>query len=118
MPFTSQVYKQIAKATITTANTEQSLYVVPALSAVVGQIYAVNNSTTLNRTLRVAVVSGGGTATAGDWLVYDVSLAPGESWQFTGATLNAADEVRIQSNASSVTAGTGVVVQIYGELNS
>jgi uncharacterized protein YabN with tetrapyrrole methylase and pyrophosphatase domain len=116
--FTTQTYKQIAKHVMAAANTEEVLYTVPASSAVIGQIIAVNTSTTLNRTFRVSISSGGGATAAADYLAYDISLAPGESWQFQGATLNAADVVRVYADAISTTAGTGMVFQIYGELNS
>lgn len=118
MAFSTQTYKQVAKRAIVAANTEESLYVVPALSAVIGQLIAANTSTSNNRTFRVAVVSGGGSATAGDFLAYDVTITPGETWVLGGLTLNAADEIRVQSNATSTTAGTGIIFQLYGELNS
>lgn len=118
MSFSNQTYKQIAKRAIAAANTEESLYVVPALSAVVGQLIAANTSTSNNRSFRVAVVSGGGSAGAADFLAYDVTITPGETWVLGGLTLNAADEVRVQSNATSTTAGTGIIFQIYGELQN
>ena len=118
MVFTNQTYSQVAKHAIAIASTEEILYTVPAGTAVIGQIFAVNTSSTLNRTFRVSISSGGGATAAADYLAYDVSLVPGESWDFTGATLNAADVVRVYSNATSTTAGTGVIFQIYGELLS
>jgi len=118
MAFSNQTYKQIAKHAIAAANTEESLYVVPASSAVIGQLVAANTSTSSNRTFRVAVVSGGGSAGAADFIAYDVTITPGETWVFGGLTLNAADEIRVQSSATSTTAGTGIIFQLYGELNS
>ena len=118
MVFTNQTYSQVAKHAMVAANTEEILYTVPANTAVIGQVFAVNTSTTLNRTFRVSISSGGGATVAADYLAYDVSLAPGESWDFTGATLNATDVVRVYSSAISTTAGTGVIFQIYGELLS
>lgn len=111
-------YKQVAKHAIAAANTEESLYVVPASTMVVGQIVVANTSTSSNRAFRVAIVSGGGSAGAADFIAYDSPLVPGECWTFSGVTLNAGDEVRVQSDATSTTAGTGCIFQIYGEVQT
>lgn len=112
------VYKQVAKRAIVASNTEESLYIVPAATVVVGQLIVANTSTLNNRKFRVAVVSGGGAATAADFIVYDTSLTPGETWAITGLTLNAADEIRVQSDSTSTTSGTGVIFQLYGEIQN
>jgi hypothetical protein len=108
-------YGQWAAKTISAANTEESAYVVAAATKIVGQIIVANTSTSNNRTFRLAIVSGGGSAAAKDYLAYDVTIVPGETVTYSGLTLNAADEIRVQSNATSTTAGTGVIFQIYGE---
>jgi hypothetical protein len=107
-------YTQVAAKALTAANTEESMYVVPASTAVVGWI-GVFNTGTGNRTFRLAIVSGGGSAGAADYVAYDVSLTPGESWDITGLTLAATDEIRVESDATSTTAGTGVIFHLYGE---
>lgn len=112
------VYSQIAKHAIAAANTEESLYVVPAATVVVGQLVVANTSTLNNRKFRVAVVSGGGSAAAADFIVYDSSLTPGETWTMTGITLSASDEIRVQSDSTSTTSGTGVIFQLYGEIQN
>jgi hypothetical protein len=119
MPFINQTYKQIAKKGIVAANTEETLYTVPASSAVVGQIVAANTTPGSNLTFSLAIVSGGGSATPSDWIAYDVTLTPGEIWTFTGVTLNAADQVKVRSNqVSNVTVATGIIFHIYGELQN
>lgn len=111
-------YKQIAKHAIAAANTEESLYVVPASTMIVGQVIVANTSTSNNRSFRLAIVSGGGAATAADFIAYDITLTPGETWVVTGLTLNAADELRVQSNATSSSAGTGIIYHLYGEVQA
>lgn len=112
------VYRQIAAKIIVAANTEESMYVVPASTVAIGQVIVANTSTTNNRTFRFAVVSGGGIAGAKDFLAFDISLVPGETWVVTGLTLAAADEIRVRSDATSSTAGTGLVFQFYGEIQN
>lgn len=111
-------YSQVATKTISSANTEESMYVVPSGKTVIGQIIVANTSTTNNRKFRLAIVSGGGSAGAADFLAYDVTLTPGETWTVTGITITASDEIRVQSDATSSTAGTGIVYQLYGEIQS
>lgn len=108
-------YKQFAAKAITAANTEESLYVVPASTKVVAQVIVSNTSTSSNRTFRLAVVAAGGAAAAKDFLAYDVTLTPGETWVVSGLTLKAAYELRVQSSATSTTAGTGIIFHVYGE---
>lgn len=108
-------YKQIAAKSISSANTEESMYVVPASTEVVGWIAVANTSTSSNRTFRLAIVTGGGVAAAEDFLAYDLTLTPGEVWDATGLTLAATDEIRVQSDATSSTAGTGIIFHLYGE---
>jgi len=116
MPLINQTYKQVAKKAIVTPNAEETLYTVPAATAVIGQIVAANTSTINNLLFSVGVISGGGASSAADWLQWDVTLVPGEIWAFSGVTLNATDKVVVRSNFTSTTVGTGVIFQIYGEL--
>jgi hypothetical protein len=111
----TSTYKQVFAKTISSANTEESAYVVPAATMVVGQVF-ISNTGTSTKTYRFAVVSGGGSAAAKDWLKYDVTLNPGQTDCLSGLTLNAADELRVYSNATSTTAGTGVIFHGYGEV--
>jgi len=108
-------YKQIANHAISAANTEETFYTVPASTEVVGQVIVTNTSTSNNRTFRLAVISGGGATSAADYLAYDIALVPGESWVVAGLTLAATDVLRVESDATSTTAGTGIVFQLYGE---
>ena len=108
-------YTQLAAKSIAAANTEESMYVVPASTEVVGQVIISNTDANNNRSFRLAVVSGGGAAASEDFLAYDISLTPGELWAVTGLTLAAADELRVQSDATSSTAGTGIIFHLYGE---
>lgn len=108
-------YQQIAAKSISVANSEESMYVVPASTEVVGQVIVSNQSANNNRSFRLAFVSGGGAAAPEDFLAYDVTLTPGELWAVTGVTLTATDEIRVQSDATSTAAGNGIVFHFYGE---
>lgn len=111
-------YKQIAVKSIAVADTEESMYTVPASTEIVGWIAVANTSTTTNRTFRLAIVAGGGAAAAEDFIAYDVTLTPGETWDVTGLTLEATDEIRVESDATSSTAGTGIIFHLYGEIST
>jgi len=112
------VYGQIAAKAITVADTDEVLYTVPAATDyVVGQVIVTNTSTN-NRTFRLAVTSGGGAASAEDYLAYDVTLTPQEVWSLSGITITENDVIRVRSDATSSTAGTGIIFQIYGELKN
>lgn len=108
-------YQQIFAFSLAAGSTLYTPYTVPASTKVIGQILVANTSTTNNRTFRLAIVSGGGTAIAEDYLAYDITLVPGEIWQVTGLTLNAADEIKVRGDASSSSEGTGIIFQMYGE---
>jgi len=111
-------YGQVAAKSITAANTDETFYTVPASTSVVGQLIVTNTSTSVNRTFRLAITSGGGAATAKDYLAYDITLVPQEAWVLQGLTLNATDIIRVRSDATSSTAGTGIIFQLYGEVKT
>lgn len=111
------VYGKLGSAVVA-ANTDTGLYTVPASTTAVGQFIASNGSSA-NRTFRMAVITGAGigSVAAGDYLVYDRVLVPGEVFAITGLTLNAADTILVRSDANGG-APSGVSFHFYGEEQS
>ena len=116
----SLVYSQIAASGSIAADTDETLYTVPTSNRVVGQLLVTNTSSVANRTFRLAVRGNGGDALAAKhYIAYDVTLTPGEVVSFSGVTLEAGDIIMARSDAiSNTTAGTGIIFQLYGELDN
>lgn len=114
---TTLVYKQVAAAGITTANTLQTLYTVPASTTFVGEVFLTNTNPSVQVTARLAIVGSGASPSAGHYMVYDYPLLPNESWCSNQITLEVGAKIWIVSDTvSSVTPGTGLTAQVYGEL--
>lgn len=97
-----EIIKRIAAADITTASTEQDLYEVPDLKAVVGKVFVCNrhNATV---TFRLSVSVGGGATVAGDYLFYDESLAANTTKEIKNINATNADIIRIYASHTDVT---------------
>lgn len=111
-------YRQIEAKAISVADTNETFYTVAASNRVVGQVIVANTSTTNNRTFRLAVVASGDTLGAEHYLAYDITLTPGETATYSGLTLGEGDSITVRSDSASTTAGTGIVFQLYGELDT
>ena len=110
-------YKRLGSAVVV-AITNTALYTVPASTTTVAQFIATNTSQT-NATFRFAIIVNAGisSVSAGDYLVYDRTLVPGEVFSLSGLTMNAGDTMMVQSNVAGG-GGTGLNFQAYGEEQS
>lgn len=113
----SLIYGQIAAYVNTTAGLNQTAYTVPASNRFVGQIIVVNTSPSTSRSYRLAILKSGDSIGAEHYVAYDAELLPQESTTVTGVTLGAGDQVILYSDFLATTAGTGIVLQMYGELD-
>jgi len=112
-------YKQQAADGVTLANTDQTLFTVPANQNFVGQVLIVNQDPSNNRTFKIAIVAGGGAPAAEDYIWFNAPTTPHELLTINGLTLEGGDEIHIESDKiSNVTPGTGVVFQVYGEVQT
>ncbi len=96
----ASVYKILGQ-TVVTADTDTTLYTVPALtSAVVSSIVACNIGTT-ERTFRIAVRTA---AIANkNYLYYDVTIPPNDTFVFTGGvTMEAGAIITVRANHADV----------------
>jgi hypothetical protein len=93
----------IAQAAIAVANTEQSLYVVPAATEVIISTLKICNRGSAKATYRWAIVPGGGSAGAANWQEYDAEV-DGNVTEFRtlGDTLPALAELRIQADTTDI----------------
>ena len=115
----SLVYKKIMSAGIATANTDTTVYTVAATQRVVGQILVINTNPTSNVTVRLGIVENSDTLSAEDYLAYDLELLPNEVVSYSAITIGEGDFIVFRSNTvSSVTAGTGAIIHLYGELDT
>lgn len=94
---------KVSQATIAVADTEQSLYVVPASTTTVVSSLVVCNRSVSKVTYRWAVVPAGGAAAAANWQEFDSELPANESaFRTLGVTLPTSAEIRIQADSTSV----------------
>jgi hypothetical protein len=89
-----------------TAITETVVYTVPADIFSVVTVNAVNRGTAARR-IRLALAEAD-TATAAEWIEYDVEILPGGVLERTGIVLEAGRRVIAYSNA------TDISVSVYG----
>lgn len=94
---------KISQAAIAVADTEQSLYVVPASTEAVVSSIVICNRGAAKATYRWAVVPGGGSAGDANWQEYDSEVDRNVSeFRTLGCTLPATAEVRIQADTTDV----------------
>ena len=91
-------------ATTVTANTDTALYVVPSVTSTIVSSIAVCNRGSSSATFRVAHIAGAlGTVQLSDYLYYDATIAPNDSFIITiGATMATTHTLLVRSNSASV----------------
>jgi hypothetical protein len=94
---------KISQAAIAVADTEQSLYVVPASTETVISSIVICNRGSNKATYRWAIVPGGGAAGDANWQEYDSEVDGNVSeFRTLGCTLPAAAEVRIRADTTDI----------------
>jgi hypothetical protein len=85
------------------ATTETDLYTVPAsTSAVISSLVVCNRSAAVV-TFRVSVAVAGGATANKDYLYYDVTLPPNDSFVATiGITLAATDKIKVYASTANL----------------
>lgn len=97
-----------AQVDIALAATEESLYIVPALTAATVRILFINRNATAVTFRAAHVPSPGGASAVINSLGFDHNLPGNEERQSPILDMNAGDEIRVQASA------TGVTVQAQG----
>jgi hypothetical protein len=81
-----------------TANTLTTAYTVPSSTETVVSTITACNLGPAPTTYKIAIIKDGGSVANEDYIVYDASIAPQGTMTFTlGLTLNAADEIDVES---------------------
>lgn len=96
-------YKRLGATTVT-ADTNTSLYTVPASTEAVVSSILVCNRGTSSATFRVAHVDGAiGVVANEDYIFYDVSIPANDTFAATiGSTMTAADTLLVRSDSADV----------------
>lgn len=97
-----EIVKNIASADITSATTEQDLYEVPDLKAVIFKLIVCNRHNSAV-TVRFSISFGGGATATGDYKIYDKSVAANDILEIKNLVATNADILRIYSSHSDVT---------------
>jgi len=93
----------VAQAAIAAADTEQSLYVVPASTEAIVSTVVICNRSSSKVTYRWAVVPSGGAAADANWQEYDTELLGNQSdFRTLGVSLPTGAEIRIRADSTSV----------------
>jgi len=94
-------YKVLGQASITTANTLQTLYTVPAATSTIVSTITVANRAASSGTYRIAVRVAGASIANAQYLIYDASLSANSTDTMTlGITLAATDVVSVQASTT------------------
>jgi len=99
----AKTYKRLG-STVVTADTDTSLYTVPAsTTAIVGNMHVCNSGPS-SRTFRIAVVPGAiGTVSNDDYLYYDVAIAANTGVAFNiGLTLPTTYSILVRASHADV----------------
>lgn len=97
-----EIVKNIASADITAATTEQDLYEVPDLKAIVFKLIVCNRHNAAV-TVRFSISFGGGSTAVGDYRIYDKSIAANDILEIKNLVATNADVLRIYSSHTDVT---------------
>lgn len=99
MPTIYKVLGQSAPA----ANTDTTLYTVPAATDAVISSFVVANRDTASATFRIAVRPAGAALANQHYIAYDVTVGGGDSTILTiGATLDATDVVTVRASTANI----------------
>lgn len=100
-----EAIKRLAAIDITTATTEQDLYVVPDAKAAVCKVVVCNrhNAAITYRLSHTYAGDAGSAAGAKDFLQYDTTLAANSSAEVKNISMSNADELRAYSSHTDVT---------------
>ena len=97
-------YKVLGQASITTANTLQTLYTVPAATSTIVSTITVANRAASSGTYRIAVRVAGASIANAQYLIYDASLSANSTDTMTlGITLAATDVVSVFASTGDFT---------------
>ena len=84
--------------------TYATLYNTGASSTAVISTIAICNTAATQATYRIGIMGSAGTPAAGNWLVYDATVAPNDTTSLTiGVTLGNSQFIRVSSSANTVT---------------
>lgn len=97
-----EIVKLIAHADITTATTEQDLYEVPDLKAIVFKVI-ITNRHNASVTVRLIHSFGGGATATSDYILFDKSIAANEILEIKNLAASNADIIRVYSSHTDVT---------------
>lgn len=92
----------LAKAVQTTANTEQTIYTVPASTEALCAVSIVNRGTTTAKVRLALLAAGEGASTLAGHLEYDTELAPKAVLERTGLLLAADEKIAVNSDTTTV----------------
>lgn len=99
MPTIYKVLGQSAPA----ANTDTTLYTVPAATDTVISSFVIANRDTASATFRIAVRPAGAALANQHYIAYDVTVGGGDSTILTiGATLDATDVVTVRASTANI----------------
>ena len=101
-------YKLAQKAGTASTSTYDTLYDTSAsVTAIISNIMVANQGTA-SVTVRLGTDTTAGTPGAGEWLLYDVAIAPNDTLSFGPLTLGASTYLRLSSSANTCTFSAAV----------
>jgi glucose-6-phosphate dehydrogenase assembly protein OpcA len=100
----ANAYKVLGQIDITSANTDTTLYTVPASTSAVVSTITVCNRASSATTFRIAVRPAGAAIASKHYLVYDAAIAANDLLAFTlGLTLATTDVITVRSASTNLT---------------
>lgn len=97
----------------TSSTTETDLYTVPALKSTVVSSIVVCNRGASATTFRVSISVGGGATATKDYIYYDVTIPPYDTFIATvGLTLATTDKIRVYAGNANLS------FSVYGQENT